>query len=71
MDNENNWKPFWDDKDIQEFEDTIAIYNDLTCANMNLILKVQEHLKRNTQLASMMILSIGMEKQFLVTFTTY
>ena len=58
MDNENNWKPFWDDKDIQEFEDTIAIYNDLTCANMNLILKVQEHLKRNTQLASMMILCI-------------
>ena len=58
MDNENNWKPFWDDEDMQEFEDTIAIYNDLTSANMNLISKLQKQLKRNTQLTSVMILSI-------------
>ena len=58
MDNENNWKPLWDDEDMQEFEDTIAIYNDLTRANMNLISKTQEQLKRNTELTSVMILCI-------------
>ena len=58
MDNENNWKPLWDDEDMKEFEDTIAIYNDLTRANMNLISKIQEQLKRNTQLVSVMILCI-------------
>jgi len=58
MDNENNWKPLWDDEDMQKFEDTIAIYNDLTRANMNLISKIQEQLKRNTQLISVMILCI-------------
>ena len=50
MDNENNWKPLQDNEDRQEFEDTIAIYNDLTRANMNLISKTQEQLKRNTEL---------------------
>jgi len=56
MDNENNWKPLWDDEDMQEFEGTIAIYNDFTRTNMNLISNIQEQLKRNTQLASLMII---------------
>jgi len=43
---------------MQEFEDTIAIYNDLTRANMNLISKIQEQLKRNAELTSVMILCI-------------
>jgi len=43
---------------MQEFEDTIVIYNDLGHANMNLLSKIQEQLKRNTQLASVMILCI-------------
>jgi len=37
MDNENNWKSPWDDDDMQEFEDTIAINNDFARASMNLI----------------------------------
>jgi len=43
---------------MQESEDTIAIYNDFAHANMNIISKIQEQLKRNTQLALVMIICI-------------
>jgi len=58
---------------MQEFDDTISIYNDFSRANMNLISKIQENLKRNTQLASMMILYIiafGLNLLFVLSDTT-
>jgi len=46
----------YDEAEMVHFEETVAIYDDLVAANMNLISQIQEQIKKNTEGASVMIL---------------
>jgi len=58
MDNNNNSLPHFEDDKNENFDETIAIYNNILSANMKLILQLQEQIQKNTKVASFMILCI-------------
>ena len=52
MNSERNY----DEAEMVHFEETVAIYDDLVAANMNLISQIEEQIKKNNEGASVMIL---------------
>jgi len=46
----------YDEAKMIHFKETVASYDDLVAANMNLISQIQEQIKKNTEGASVMIL---------------
>ena len=51
-----NSERHYDEAEMVHFEETVAIYDDLVAANMNLISQIQEQIKNNNEGASMIIL---------------
>jgi len=47
MDNDNNSPPHFEETEMEYFEDTIVIYNDVARANMNLISKIEKQIKKH------------------------
>ena len=52
MNSEKNY----DEVEMVHFEETVAIYDDLVAANMNLISQIEKKIKKNNEGASVMIL---------------
>jgi len=51
-----NSERHYDEAEMVHFEETVAIYDDLVAANMNLISQIEEKIKNNNEGASVMIL---------------
>jgi len=45
MDNDNNSPPHFEDDDNENFDEIIAIYNDIASVNMKLISQLQEQIQ--------------------------
>ena len=50
-----NLEIHYGEAEMVHFEETIAIYDDLVAANMNLISQIQEQIKNNNEGASVII----------------
>jgi len=51
-----NLERHYDEAEMVHFDETVAIYDDLVAANMNLISQIEEQIKNNNEGASVMIL---------------
>ena len=58
INNNNNSQPHFEDDENENFDETIAIYNDIASANIKLISQLQEQIQKNTKVASVMIICI-------------